>query len=350
MANVTLSGVSKRFGPSVAVEALDISIPDGTFAAFLGPSGCGKTTTLRMIAGLETPSGGTIRIGEQTVFGEGVHVPTERRRIGMVFQSYAVWPHMTVADNVAFPLRIARVPRGEAAERVRAALATVRLDALAGRYPGQLSGGQQQRVALARAIVAEPRLLLLDEPLSNLDARLRDEMRDEIRDLHRRLKVTALYVTHDQTEALALADVVFVMDHGRLQQAGPPREINERPANRFVADFVGWANILPAGIAGPSAVLLAGREVSCAVPGGMAPGTAVAVAIRPEDVVVTGAPDTAHLAGLLEGLTYLGRSLAADISVGGVRIRAHLPTDSALQPGQPVGVTLPAERLRILPA
>jgi iron(III) transport system ATP-binding protein len=349
MAAVALRGIAKRFGATTAVEGLDIAIPDGAFAAFLGPSGCGKTTTLRMVAGLETPTEGEIRIGEEMVFGPRVHVPTERRRIGMVFQSYAVWPHMTVAGNVGFPLRVAGMPRAEATPRIARALETVRLGALAARYPSQLSGGQQQRVALARAIVAEPRLLLLDEPLSNLDAKLREEMRDEIRDLHRRLGVTALYVTHDQMEALALADIVFVMSGGRLQQAGTPREVYEQPANRFVADFVGWSNLLGAEVAGPDVLRIAGQALPAAVPGSLRVGERCTLAVRPEDVGL-GPPEGASLAGRVTAVTYLGRHQAVEVALDGALLRAQLPPEQTVREGEAVGVALPAARTRVLPA
>ena len=347
MAGVTLSGIAKRFGGSVAVEALDIAIPDGAFAAFLGPSGCGKTTTLRMVAGLETPSEGEISIGDERVFGPGLHVPTERRRIGMVFQSYAVWPHMTVSGNVGFPLRVQRVPKAEAQQRVARALDTVRLGALGGRYPAQLSGGQQQRVALARAIVAEPRLLLLDEPLSNLDAKLREEMRDELRDLHRRLGVTTLYVTHDQVEALALADIVFVMAGGRLQQAGTPREVNERPANRFVADFVGWSNLLPATAQGLHRVAVAGFEIGCSLPPELRPGTACTLAVRPMDVEL-GPVEGAALRGRVSSVTYLGQHQAVEVTLGDMALRAQVPLGRQIAAGDAVGIHLPRDRMRVL--
>ena len=352
MARIRIDGLCKRFGGVDAVAELSIDIPDGAFAAFLGPSGCGKTTTLRMVAGLEQPTSGVIRIGDRTVFGPGVHIPTEQRRIGMVFQSYAVWPHMTVFENVAFPLRVARTPRREIAARVEKALATVRLEGFAGRYPAQLSGGQQQRVALARAIVGEPQLLLLDEPLSNLDAKLRDEMRDEIRDLQRRLGVTTLFVTHDQIEALALSDMVFVMDGGRLQQAGTPREINEHPANSFVANFVGWSNRLPVTPAGAGQLHLAGHQIACDPAALPQTGGALILAIRPEDVQVTPADPLPEgtLPGTVDSVTYLGTHLACRLRVGPHALLAHLPRAADLSPGQPVAVHLPAERIRILAA
>lgn len=243
MARVQLRGVHKSYGDNAVVRALDLEVEQGEVLALLGPSGCGKTTTLRMVAGLEQPSGGEIRIGEELVSGPGRFVPPELRRLGMVFQSYAVWPHRTVRENVAYPLRLQRAPDAEA--RVDMALAAVKLDGLGGRYPNQLSGGQQQRVALARALVAEPRVLLLDEPLSNLDAHLREQMRDEIRALVKRRGITVLFVTHDQEEALGLADRVAVMHQGRIEQHAPPEELYAAPRTVFAARFVGKQSELP---------------------------------------------------------------------------------------------------------
>ena len=243
MARVQLRGVHKSYGDNPVVRAMDLTVEQGEVLALLGPSGCGKTTTLRMVAGLEAPSGGEIFIGDEQVAGPGRLVPPEARRLGMVFQSYAVWPHKTVYENVAYPLRLKGVP--DLGPRVEQALSAVRLDGLSARYPNQLSGGQQQRVALARALVAEPRVLLLDEPLSNLDAHLREQMRDEIRDLVKRRGITVLFVTHDQEEALGLADRVAVMHQGRIEQHDAPEALYDQPATRFAARFVGRQSELP---------------------------------------------------------------------------------------------------------
>jgi iron(III) transport system ATP-binding protein len=226
------------------VRDVTLSIAPGEFVTLLGPSGSGKTTTLRMIAGLERPDHGSIAIGERVVSAPGSFVPTHRRNLGMVFQSYAVWPHRSVDENVAFPLEQRGVGREDQRRRVREVLDLVGLGDLGGRFPSQLSGGQQQRVSLARALVAEPEVLLFDEPLSNLDAQLRESMRGLIRDVHRRLGITAVYVTHDQIEAMVLADRVFVMNKGRLVQGGTPEELYDRPASVFVAEFIGSANLL----------------------------------------------------------------------------------------------------------
>lgn len=239
--SVQISQVVKRYGDTAAVDRVSLDIAAGELFFLLGPSGCGKTTLLRMLAGFVTPDSGDIFFGERRITA----LPPRSRDAGLVFQTYALWPHMSVAENVAYGLRVRRVARAEIAERVGQALAMVRLDGMAERRPNQLSGGQQQRVALARALVIEPRVLLLDEPLSNLDARLRDEMRDEIRRLHDETGLTMIYVTHDQKEALTLANRMAVMEKGRLAQVGAPRDIYERPASRFVANFLGDSNFIP---------------------------------------------------------------------------------------------------------
>ena len=239
-AHLRLDGLTKRYGDALAVASLDLAVPKGELVALLGPSGCGKTTTLRMVAGLITPSAGRIVVGGNDITA----MPPYRRDMGLVFQSYALFPHMTVAKNVAFGLEMRNVPQSEISARVKEALAMVRLEALAERKPRELSGGQQQRVALARALVIRPSILLLDEPLSNLDAKLRDEMRNEIRDIQQSLGITAVFVTHDQVEALSMCDKVVVMKGGKLEQIGTPVEVYEHPASPFVASFVGRTNRL----------------------------------------------------------------------------------------------------------
>lgn len=238
MSDLCLKGVSKRFGEKEVLAPMDMAVTDGAFVSLLGPSGCGKTTLLRLIAGLETPSSGEIVLGDATLYGTGVNIPPEKRRFGMVFQSYAVWPHMSVFENVEYPLRVRGMERGERTERVMKTLALVHMEELTDRYPHQLSGGQQQRAALARGLVMEPPVLLLDEPLSNLDARLRAEMRREIRDLHRSLGITILYVTHDQREAFEMATRIVILNEGRIEQEGGPGEIRENPAPGFVSEFL----------------------------------------------------------------------------------------------------------------
>ena len=282
MAQVRIEHIWKRFGAVTAVHDFDVTVKDGEFVSILGPSGCGKTTMLRMIAGFEKASEGEIFIGERMVSSskEKTFVPPEKRDIGMVFQSYAVWPHMTVAENVAYPLKIKKVPQAERRERVQKVLEMVHLEPYAERYPHQLSGGQQQRVALGRALVAEPGLLLLDEPLSNLDAKLRESMRFEITALQKKLGVTVIYVTHDQAEAMAMSDRIVVMHQGVIQQVAEPMDIYERPANQTVADFIGLVNLLPGEAADGVVRLAAGGEVKqetrCRGP--------VQVAVRPENI------------------------------------------------------------------
>ncbi|MGK5084714.1 ABC transporter ATP-binding protein [Bdellovibrionota bacterium FG-1] len=240
MSKLTFKALTKRFGPKTVIEPLSLEIADGSFVALLGPSGCGKTTLLRMVAGLEDPTGGEIWIGDKQVFGPTLNVAPEERGLGMVFQSYAVWPHMNVEQNVAYPLQLRRrrTSASEQAQAVSAALEMVKMSEYRERFPHQLSGGQQQRVALARGLAMKPPVLLLDEPLSNLDARLRAEMRKEIRDLHRRLGMTLLYVTHDQREAFEMATQVVVLHEGKIAQRGTPEEVRQRPAPGFVAEFL----------------------------------------------------------------------------------------------------------------
>src|SRR6476659_1894149 len=255
MPGVTLNGVGRHFGALKAVDAVDLAVEPGEFVTLLGPSGCGKTTTLRMVAGLEQNDTGNITIGGRMVSDAAadLFVPPDHRKLGMVFQSYAIWPHMTVFDNVAYPLSVRHVAKAEIRTKVMAALKLVEMEAYAERPAPALSGGQQQRVAIARALVFEPEVLLLDEPLSNLDARLRTQMGDEFRALQRRLGITSLYVTHDQEEAMALSDRVVVMQSGKILQIGAPEEIYQRPASRAVAAFFGSPNLLDARVTGCAA-------------------------------------------------------------------------------------------------
>ena len=252
MSQVSIEHVYKRFGKVTAVGDFNLQVADGEFVSLLGPSGCGKTTTLRMVAGFERTTEGKIVIGERIVNNheDGTFVPPEKRDIGMVFQSYAVWPHMTVFENVEYPLKIKKVDKAERDKKVQNILEMVHLGEYGERYPNQLSGGQQQRVALARALVANPSLLLLDEPLSNLDAKLRESMRFEISALQKRLGITVIYVTHDQSEAMTMSDRIVVMSAGVVQQIGKPYEIYTHPANKMVADFIGLVNFLPGVIKG----------------------------------------------------------------------------------------------------
>ncbi|MEK7367286.1 MAG: ABC transporter ATP-binding protein, partial [candidate division NC10 bacterium] len=283
MATVRLKGLTKRFGEGqAAVQDLTLEVRHAELVSLLGPSGCGKTTTLRLIAGFLEPDAGEIWVGEQRLSSPGQTVPPERRGMSMIFQSYAVWPHKTVTENVAYGLKFRQGSGGDLEKRVKDALALVRLEGFADRYPGELSGGQQQRVALARALVVEPAILLLDEPLSNLDAHLREEMRFEIRRLHDAFQITAIYVTHDQAEAMVTSDRIAVMNTGRIEQVGTPEEVYERPATAFVAGFIGRANLLKGRVAGDGVVECEGgvRLLTTAGPEHRR-GEEVAVSIRP---------------------------------------------------------------------
>ena len=262
MARVVIEGLSRQFGEVNAISDLDLAIEDGEFLSLLGPSGCGKTTTLRLLAGFLTPDAGRIIVGDRVLSSPGAAVAPEHRGMSMIFQSYAVWPHKTVHDNVAFGLKLRRRPQAEIGERVRRMLDLVRLEDLASRYPGELSGGQQQRVALARALVVEPTILLLDEPLSNLDASLREEMRFEIRRLHEEMAITSVYVTHDQSEAMVTSDRIAVMNQGQIEQIGTPEEIYERPRTQFVASFIGRTNCLPALVVDQQSVRCSGLTLA----------------------------------------------------------------------------------------
>jgi iron(III) transport system ATP-binding protein len=293
MAGITLRGLSKRFGAGeadvAAVDDLDLEIKDNSFVTLLGPSGCGKTTTLRLIAGYITPDRGTIEVDGRPLSSPAAVVPPEARGMGMVFQNYAVWPHKNVFQNVVFGLKLRKIPAAEARRQVEETLALVNLTGLESRYPNELSGGQQQRVALARSLVVEPSILLLDEPLSNLDAKLRERMRTELKDLQRRTGITFVYVTHDQAEALALSDHVAVMSGGRLQQYGTPFEVYAHPANRMVADFMGLVNLVPGTVravanGGGRIELANDLALDVAALDGLKPGDAIDVAIRPENI------------------------------------------------------------------
>jgi iron(III) transport system ATP-binding protein len=338
MSVVVINKVSKSFDHVEVLKDFDQVFEDKEFVTLLGPSGCGKTTMLRMIAGFEKPSSGEIHIDGQVVSSAKVFVPPEKRGIGMVFQSYAVWPHMTVFDNVAYPLRIARLSKGEIKKKVEAILQTVHLSQYAKRIPSQLSGGQQQRVALGRALVSEPKLLLLDEPLSNLDAKLRESMRFEIKEIQRAFGITVVYVTHDQTEAMAMSDRVFVINRGIVQQVGSPAEVYRRPANQFVADFVGKVNFLRGEAAGGRINL---RGVNQSIPYGGNCSGPVVVAVRPENISFTAAAPDA-LRGKIAGMFYLGdiNDCRVDMNGEAVRVITESGSYDALREGQDVSLTL----------
>jgi iron(III) transport system ATP-binding protein len=293
VAGITIRGLSKSFdardGEVAAVDGVNLDIKDNSFVTLLGPSGCGKTTTLRLIAGYVVPDRGTIAVDDREVSSPNGVVPPEARGMGMVFQNYAIWPHKSVFENVVFGLKLRKVPREEARKKVADTLALVNLAGLESRYPNELSGGQQQRVAFARSLVVEPDILLLDEPLSNLDAKLRERMRTELKELQRRTGITFVYVTHDQAEALALSDQIAVMSAGRVQQYGTPFEVYAHPKNRMVADFMGLVNLLPGLVrsvenGGGTVEISPGLVVHIGTLDGLAPGDSVDVAIRPENV------------------------------------------------------------------
>ncbi len=316
MSSVTIRNVTKSFGSNLILSDFNEVFRDGEFVTLLGPSGCGKTTMLRMIAGFEKPSTGEIYIEDTLVSGGNTFVPPEKRGVGMVFQSYAVWPHMDVFHNVAYPLTIGKANRKTIADKVEKVLDIVHLSRYAQRYPNQLSGGQQQRVALARALVAEPKLLLLDEPLSNLDAKLREGMRFEIKDIQRRLGITVVYVTHDQTEAMAMSDRVFLINRGVVQQSGTPEEIYNQPVNQFVADFLGKVDFLN-GEAKEGAIYLNGAGVS--VPYAGARRGAVEVAIRPENIRMD--TEGEGVPGVITRRYYLGDVSDYRVRVGEIELR-----------------------------
>jgi iron(III) transport system ATP-binding protein len=361
VASISIERVSKRYGTIAAVRDLSLEVRDREFVTLLGPSGCGKTTLLRLIAGLLAPDAGTIRVGGATLSSADAVVPPERRGMGMVFQNYAVWPHKTVYENVAFGLAVRRIRGARARERVARVLDLVNLGGLERRFPGELSGGQQQRVALARSLVVEPQILLLDEPLSNLDAKLRERMRWELKELQRRTGITFVYVTHDQAEAMALSDRIAVLHEGVLLQSGPPREVYARPASRVVADFMGLVNLLPgrvvrAGLDESLVSVAGGDPIRCSGRAGLADGAGVQVAIRPESLRLT--PDGAAppagegvLRGKLADVTFLGNLIDCHVVLeDGTRVRVQADSGASLQPGQTLRLAFDGEACTVFPA
>ena len=353
MAKLALRSLCRKFGGVAAVDDFNLELQAGEFVSLLGPSGCGKTTTLRMIAGFIPPSAGTIEMDGKLLSSPSLTVPPERRRMSMIFQSYAIWPNMTVAQNVGFGLQVRKLPSAEIAQRVDAILDTVHMGHLRARYPAELSGGQQQRVALARAIVVQPDVLLLDEPLSNLDANLREEMRFEVRRLHDEYRYTTVYVTHDQSEAMTTADLIAVMNGGRIEQLGPPEEIYARPRSEFVARFIGASNVLKGKALDAGHVSIAGAAVAC---GGAAlvPGADVAISIRQHEI---GIGTDAAEPGLRENVipavvarnVFLGNSRDYLAEIGdGTSLRIVTTPEHNIAQGSRVWLRLPAERCRVL--
>jgi iron(III) transport system ATP-binding protein len=361
MAGIAIQGLTKRYrgngGPGLAaVSDVSFDVADGEFVTLLGPSGCGKTTTLRLIAGFLGPDAGTIHAGGRMVSSPDHVVPPENRGMGMVFQNYAVWPHKTVYENVAFGLKLRRVPAADARSKVGDALALVNLSGLEGRLPGELSGGQQQRVALARSLVVEPGILLLDEPLSNLDAKLRERMRGELKELQRRTGITFVYVTHDQAEALALSDKIALMQHGRLVQLGTPREVYERPASREVADFMGLVNLVPATVSATD-----GARLTLKTAGGwtvqveselrLRPGASAELALRPENVHLAAPDGSAQSLARVANSTFLGSIMEYEVALAdGTLLRAQTHPSLKFAVGDHVAVRLDTARATVFDA
>jgi len=352
---VEVQGLVKLFGTDRAVDDVSFSVPKGRFLTLLGPSGCGKTTTLMSIAGLHSVDAGRISVGGTvyTAPAEGQFMPPERRDIGMVFQSYAIWPHMTVAQNVAYPLEIRKIDRAEIDQRVHEVLHLVGLGTMADKLATQLSGGQQQRAALARAIVSRPRLLLFDEPLSNLDLKLREQMRLELKRIQHEVGITSIYVTHDQAEALVMSDEIIVMSKGRIQQKGGPREIYAQPVNAYVSNFIGVANLLKGRVvtatsAGRGEVEIAagGRtaRLSCLLRAGMTPGTEVVLSVRPENVAASRQNGgSACLEGEVIEAIFLGNSVDCRVRWGDFEWKVTAHPRAGLKAGQKVYLRLDPE-------
>jgi iron(III) transport system ATP-binding protein len=351
LASVDLRGLTKRFGSLAVVDNVSLRIDHGQLVCLLGPSGCGKTTTLRLIAGFLEPSDGEIHVGDRVVSSAARTVPPEQRKMSMIFQSYALWPHMTVAENIIYGLKLRKLDRETIAKKLKAILQTTKLEVLAERYPGELSGGQQQRVALARALVVEPETLLLDEPLSNLDANLREEMRFEIRRLHDEYRYTTVYVTHDQSEAMTTADLIAVMSGGKIDQLGTPEDIYDRPQSEFVARFIGSSNVIKGVARDENHISFSGATLRV-VGAKLTANQDAAVAIRQHDILLsTSAPQGAAnvLKATVTRQVFLGanRDYVLETS-DGTALRAVTSPQTAFPAGTEVWLTLPPERCRAL--
>jgi iron(III) transport system ATP-binding protein len=351
VAAVELRDLTKRYGDLAVVDEVSLTVEHGRLVCLLGPSGCGKTTTLRLIAGFVEPSAGEIRVGDQLVSSPERTVPPERRNMSMIFQSYALWPHMTVAENVAYGLKLRKVDRDTIRRKLDAILDTTHLGALKDRYPGELSGGQQQRVALARALIVEPQTLLLDEPLSNLDANLREEMRFEVRRLHDEYRYTTVYVTHDQSEAMTTADVIAVMNAGKIEQAGAPEDIYDRPRSEFVARFIGSSNVIKGRALDDTHITCAGATLRCSG-GKFVVGGEGAVAVR-QHVVRLWSKQPESMDNVLPGTVvrqvFLGASRDYLVEVpDGSQLRVVASAGENIPQGAAVWLYLPPDRCRVL--
>jgi iron(III) transport system ATP-binding protein len=351
LASVELRGLTKRFGALAVVDDVSLKIDHGQLVCLLGPSGCGKTTSLRLIAGFLEPTDGEIHVGDRVVSSKHRTLPPEQRKMSMIFQSYALWPHMTVAENIVYGLRLRKMDRDTIARKLKAILETTKLEILAQRYPGELSGGQQQRVALARALIVEPETLLLDEPLSNLDANLREEMRFEIRRLHDEYRYTTVYVTHDQSEAMTTADLIAVMNGGKIDQLGTPEEIYDRPQSEFVARFIGASNVIKGVARDENHVEFAGAVLQV-VGAKLTAGQNAVVAIRQHDIQLSTTPPATPDNSVKATVTrqvFLGASRDYMVETSDrTTLRVITPPAAPVPPGTEVWLTLPPERCRAL--
>lgn len=350
MTSIRLENVTKIFGRTVAVDHVNLHIREGEFFTIIGPSGCGKTTTLRIIAGFEVPEEGHVYFDDKDV----TFVKPYHRNTAMVFQNYALWPHMTVYENIAYGLRLRKVPEEEIRRKIQYYLKLVGMEGLEYRYPLQLSGGQQQRVALIRALVVEPSVLLLDEPLSNLDAKLRLEMREEIRGLQKRLNITTVYVTHDQVEALSMSDRIAVMNKGRIQQVGTPDELYFKPKNLFVASFLGRSNILEGRVTGstPPYTTVEVPELGAVLhvyTGDKQFAGKVHVVIRPENLEYSELPAGENvLSGIVESVMFLGDKVETRVKIGETSLIAYLPNKVSPREGEPINLHIDPDRIALL--